>query len=151
MIGATVVVSVWKKPVINAVLLPAHAQTSTSSTLFVQASSLDADNPFARFVLIVDSADQVLANCGQSGGTATANDLPSGVYRVFADSNGMQSQLITVSTPTQSLNIRVDTDADSCNFLVATVTLPQGSISAASGEKISGSWDCSTNLDTMCP
>ena len=141
--------AIWHQPVINTIALPAHAQTSLAATSIV-VSSLDADNPFARFIVIVDSSDTVLANCGSSGGTATANELPAGTYRVFADSDGPQNQQITVSTDTNSQSISVPTDTGACNFLVATINLPAGTISPATGEEIAGPWDCFTNQNANC-
>jgi len=141
--------AIWHKPIINSVLLPAHAQTSNMATN-IAASSLDADNPFSRFVLIVDSSDTVLANCGASGGTASANNLAAGTYRVFADSDGAQSQQITVNAGMSSIVITVPTNTGSCNFLVATVELPSGIITPANGEQVVGSWSCSSNQNTGC-
>lgn len=141
--------AVWHKPIINTVVLPAHAQTSD----FVQeitVSSLDANNPFARFVLIVDQNDNVLANCGASGGTATASNLPAGNYRVFADSNGSQTQIIDITAGANSTRVEVPTNTGSCNFLVATIELPAGQITPQNGQTVAGPWSCSSNLNTGC-
>ncbi len=141
--------AIWHKPLVDAVVLPAHAQTSTMVTNII-AESLDADNPFARFILIVDSNDAVLANCGASGGTAAADNLAAGVYRVVADSNGARNQQVTVTAGPNSQTITVPTDTGTCNFLVATIELPAGRIVPANGEQVTGPWSCSTNQNTGC-
>lgn len=142
-------IAAWQTPIVSSVVLPAHAQTSAPITNIV-ASSLDANNPFSRFLLIVDSSDTVLANCGASGGTASANGLSAGTYRIFADSNGSQNQIIDVSAGSSTQQINVPTSTGSCNFLVATVELPSGVITPANGEQVSGAWSCSTNQNTGC-
>ena len=149
LIGGSVIGAVWHKPLISSVLLPAHAQTSVMSTS-IEVRSLDVDNPFARYILVVDSSDNVLANCGASGGTATVTGLAAGEYRVFSDSNGSQNQRITIITDAQTSELTIPTDTGSCDFLVATISLPSGSITSASGERISAPWGCSTNLGTNC-
>lgn len=148
-IGGAALATGWYRPIVDIVLLPAHAQTSGTATS-ITVSSLDEDNAFSRFVVIVDSADNVLANCGESGGTATLNDLSAGMYRVFADSEGPQNHRITVTTDIQSEEITVPTDTGTCNFLVATVELPSGTITPATGEQVTGPWNCSTNQGQSC-
>ncbi len=113
-------------------------------------SSLDINNPFARFVLIVDQSDNVLANCGASGGTATASNLSAGVYRVFADSNGSQTQVIDIAAGGNSIRVEVPTDTGTCNFLVATIELPSGQITPQNGQAVAGPWSCSSNLNVGC-
>jgi len=140
---------VWHKPLINAIALPAHAQTSAVASEIV-VSSLDGDNPFSRFVLIVDQNDTVLANCGASGGRASATNLDAGTYRVFADSDGPQNQIIDISTDNASTRVTVPTDTGACDFLVATIELPSGQITPQSGQRVSGSWSCASNLNTGC-
>jgi hypothetical protein len=142
--------AVWHRPIVNSIVLPAHAQTSDGTAMSIVASSLDADNPFSRFILIVDDSDSVLANCGASGGTATAENLAAGTYRVFADSQGPQNHQVDITAGSNSLTVTVPTDIGTCNFLVATVSLPSGVITPASGQQISGSWSCSTNQGTGC-
>ncbi len=146
--GATL--PIWHRPLINAIVLPAHAQTSTTAVSNIVAASLDSDNPFSRFVLIVDENDNVLANCGESGGTASADNLPAGTYRIFADSDGAQSHIVDVTAGESSVQVTVPTNTGNCDFLVATVELPSGTITPASGEQISNSWVCSTNQGTNC-
>ncbi|GHA04734.1 hypothetical protein GCM10008090_12710 [Arenicella chitinivorans] len=140
----------WHKPLVNAIVVPAHAQTSTTAVSNIIAASLDGDNPFSRFVLIVDDNDNVLANCGESGGTASAENLPAGTYRVFADSDGAQSHVVDVTAGDTSLRVTVPTSTGDCDFLVATVELPSGTIMPANGEQITSSWRCSTNQGTNC-
>lgn len=149
LLGAAAASAFWHKPVINSVVLPAHAQTSTIADS-ITAASLDANNPFSRFVLIVDSNDTVLANCGESGGTASAVNLPSGSYRIFADSDGQRTHIIDISTGNFTQQVTVETMAGDCNFLVATVELPTGVIVPATGEQVTSTWACSTNQNTSC-
>ncbi|RBP52879.1 hypothetical protein [Arenicella xantha] len=146
--GATL--PLWHKPLVNAIVLPAHAQTSSSGVSNIIAASLDSENPFSRFVLIVDDNDNVLANCGESGGTASAENLPAGTYRVFADSDGVQSHIVDVTAGDTSLSVTVPTSTGNCDFLVATVELPSGTIMPANGEQIASNWRCSTNQGTNC-
>jgi hypothetical protein len=141
--------AVWHRPIINSIILPAHAQTSGSATNII-ASSSDANNPFSRFVLIVDSSDTVLANCGASGGIASASGLAAGTYRFFADSNGPQTQIIEVTAGDSTRRITVSTTTGTCNFLIATIDLPSGNITAANGEQLSVPWSCNTNSNTGC-
>lgn len=140
--------AVWHKPIVTAVITPAHAQTSISSSIMVE--SLDADNPFSRYILIVDDADNVVANCGASGGTASVTGLAPGTYRVFGDSDGPQSHQVSVTTDRMTRTFSVPTDTGTCNYLMATVELPSGIVSIASGSSVSGSWTCFTNLGDNC-
>ena len=141
---------IWHRPLVNTIVLPAHAQTSTAAVSNIVAASLDSDNPFSRFVLIVDENDYVLANCGASGGTVSADNLPAGTYRIFADSDGAQSHIVDVTAGETSVQVTVPTNTGNCDFLVATVDLPSGTITPASGEQIANSWACSTNQGTNC-
>ena len=142
-------VPVWQKPVINSVILPAHAVTS-GNVDSISASSLDTDNPFSRFLLIVDSSDRVLSNCGPSGGTASAQNLSGGTYRVFADSNEAQNHVVNVNAGGNTKRISVPTNTGTCNYLVATVNLPSGVIIPAAGEQISGDWNCMSSQGVGC-
>lgn len=142
-------IGVWHRPIVNSIVTPAHAQTSFIATS-ITASSLDADNPFSRFLLIVDQSDAVIANCGASGGTASVDNLSAGTYRIVADSAGPQTQIIDISTGATTTRVTVPTNTGSCDFLVATVDLPSGQITPASGEQVSGSWSCSTNQNLAC-
>ena len=146
--GATAV-GVWHTPIINTIIIPAHAQTSASADS-ISASSLDSNNPFSRFLLIVDQNDAVIANCGSSGGTASANSLSAGTYRIFADSDGPQNQIIDIAVGAMSTQLSVPTNTGTCDFLVATIELPSGQITAGGGEQVNGSWSCSTNQNTSC-
>ena len=139
--------AVWHKPVVNSVILPAHAVTSAAE--FIRASSLDADNMFARYILIVDADNNVLANCGASGGAVSVDSPPSGTYRIFADSEGPQDQLITVSTVAGSQDIVAPTNAGNCDFLVAEVEIPGGAITPSFGQQ-AATWNCSTNPTDSC-
>lgn len=142
-------IGVWQKPIVNSIITPAHAQTSAVADS-ITASSLDSNNPFARFLLIVDQGDAVIANCGSSGGTASASNLSAGTYRIFADSDGPQNQIIDISVGTSSTSVNVVTNTGMCNFLVATIELPSGQITVGSGEQVSGGWSCSSNQNTGC-
>lgn len=139
----------WQKPIIQSVVLPAHAQTSFAADS-ITVSSLDADNPFARYILIVDSSDSVLANCGASGGVATATGLEAGTYRIFADSNGVREQIIDIAAGSSSRRLTVQTATGDCDFLVATIELPSGLITPEPGNQQPGSWSCSSNLNQNC-
>ena len=141
--------TIWHKPIVNAVVLPAHAQTSVVDGT-IRVSSLDSDNPFARYILIVDSNDRVLANCGASGGVATATGLSAGTYRIFADSDGVRTQVMDISTSTVSRRITVQLATGNCDFLVATVELPSGRIVRESGARQAGSWSCSSSQNLNC-
>ncbi|MBX2869039.1 MAG: hypothetical protein KTR18_10205 [Acidiferrobacterales bacterium] len=142
-----VVGGVWHKPIVRSVVLPAHAVTSADE--FISASSLDSENMFARYILIVDSNNNVLANCGASGGTVRVDSPPDGTYRIFADSDGAQNQRITVSTVAGSESIVAPTDSGACDFLVAQIEIPGGAITPSFGRQ-TATWDCSTNPTTTC-
>lgn len=147
--GASAVMA-WHKPAINYILLPAHAQTSAPISNNITVSSLDAQNPFARYVLIVDENDTVLANCGASGGTATLENLANGEYRIFGDSNGMQNHQISITTNTQSATLTVPTDLGDCNFLMASVSIPSGVITQETGDQVASTWNCFSNQNQSC-
>lgn len=138
----------WSRPVVDSVMLPAHAQTScTTDTITV--TSLSSDNIFSRFVVIVDSSDTLVASCNDiNGETATASGLAPGTYRVLGDSEGPRTHIITVATSCTSETFTETTTANQCTTLIATVSIPDGTITPGNGAVVTGSWGCgSGNLN----
>lgn len=132
----------WLKPVVKSVLLPAHAQTSACAS-GITASSLQINNQFARFVVIVDvNSGALVASCGGEGGTAMACNLSPGDYYVLGDSDGPQSHTITITTEYASQTLTYTTSGTGCKILFATVSIPDGTITPGGGQQISGPWDC---------
>lgn len=138
----------WSRPLVDSVMLPAHAQTSCTTDT-ITATSLDSDNDFARYVIIIDSSDNILASCGGVGETVTASGLAPGNYRVLADSEGTESHIITVATGCTSSTLTETTDNNQCKTLIATVSIPDGTISPGNGAIVTGPWDCGDG-DTNC-
>ncbi len=86
--------TVWKKPVVETVLLPVHASTSgcdfvtdgtCSNITDITVESSDPPNDFDRKIALVDSNEQNIAS-GEL--LINATNLSAGTYRVFGDSNG---------------------------------------------------------------
>lgn len=131
----------WSRPVVDSILLPAHAQTSACADTII-ASSLDSNNAFARYVIIVDASDNVISSCGEGGGIATASSLAPGIYRVFGDSDGPESHVISVETNCTSATFTETTTANQCKTLIATVSIPDGTITPGNGQVVTGPWNC---------
>jgi hypothetical protein len=139
----------WTKPVVDSILLPAHAATTDCTTDTIIASSLDGLNDFARYVIIVDSSDNVIASCGDDGGIATASGLAAGNYRIFGDSDGPESHTITVKTSCSTATYTEKTTENLCKTIIATVSIPDGTITAGNGQVVTGPWECGDG-DTNC-
>lgn len=130
----------WLKPVVESVVLPAHAQTSACASS-ITATSLESDNPFPRIVVIVDSAtEDVMASC--EGGSVMASDLPPGEYWVLADSIAEAEHTVTISTECSSETLTYTTDNLTCTVLFATVSIPAGTITPGGGQILTGDWGC---------
>ena len=139
----------WSKPVVDSVLLPVHAQTSCTTDT-ITATSLDSDNSFPRWFIIIDSSDNILAACGRYGETATASGLTSGNYRVLGDSITPLSHIITVATGCTSTTFTETTASNQCKTLIATVSIPDGTITPGNGAIVSGPWSCNDEGNLNC-
>lgn len=133
----------WYQPVVESVILPAHAQTSAcGDATFIRVTSPVAQNGGTlRFILITDDSDNVLARCCCGDGSdivIEATSLPAGVYRVFGDSDGDLDHTVHVTTECGTTTATAPTDAGDCNFLIATVTLPAGTVEQENGQQVGG-------------
>ncbi len=131
----------WYKPVVETVVLPAHAQTSgCGEATFIRATSPNSENGGTeRFILIVDDSDNVLARCGGGGDiVAEVSSLPAGVYQIFGDSAGPLNHTVRITTECGTTTVSAPTDEGGCNFLIATVTLPDGLVVQESGQTVGG-------------
>jgi hypothetical protein len=135
----------WLKPVVESVLLPAHAQTSGCAS-GITASSSGSVNSFSRIVVIVDvETGELVARCSADSGfdiNAVASSLAPGNYYVLGDSEGSASHVIAITTECSNETLTYTTSAASCNILFATVSIPDGTITPGGGQNISGSWGC---------
>ena len=135
----------WARPVVESTILPAHAMTSCVPADSIRVLS-PASNSAERFALIVDAQDNVLARCccGSDGPQGyidiiiQADSLPPGTYRVLGDSEGSLSHTMVVTTGCNAQEVTATTDDGNCVFLMATVTLPSGSITPQSGQSVGG-------------
>ncbi len=132
----------WYKPVVETVVLPAHAQTSGCEATFIRAISPGTENNNRlRYVLIVDDSDDVLARCccgGSDDIVVEVSSLPAGVYQIFGDSDGSLDHTVRITTECGTTTVSAPTTQGDCNFLMATVTLPDGLVVQESGQTVGG-------------
>lgn len=137
----------WLTPVVKSVVLPAHAQTSPcGGASFIRVNSPATENDdFLRVIAVLDAADNVLARCG-NGGTEDiiieASSLASGTYRVVGGSIDDLEHTVRITTECGTTTATAPT-GESCNNLIATVSLPEGNVENENGQATSGG--------SMCP
>ena len=141
----------WARPVVGSVLLPAHAQTS-GATAYIRVVSPATENlDFPRLINITDDTDTVLAFCccGETSDIIIeVTSLAAGTYHVFADSDGPLNHTVLITTEAGTTSVTAPTDAGGCNYHMATVTLPAGTVVPAGGE-IVGANKCGPNLNCL--
>ncbi len=146
-VAATQLPSTWSKPVVDSVMIPAHAQT-TGCFNNITVSSLDQDNNFPRYIIVVDSNGNVIGGCGTDGDMVIQlSGLPDGTYRIFGDSVGPESHTITVSANCATETFVVQTTDNECHTLIATVVIPGDEITPGNGQVVAGPWDCQSGLN----
>ena len=142
--GATL----WQKPLVNSVSLPAHAVTTMTppcgGITAITVESTEPPNNFERIIALVNENDQNIGSDGTSGQLIiNETNLPAGTYRVFGDSEGPAQHEITVTAVgCGSITNTVETTDNACTTLIATIELPSGVITASNGEIVSGNWGC---------
>jgi len=141
--------SAWSAPVVSSVMLPVHAQTSNSGDIaqdgVIIASSLLANNPDdpQRALTIFNSLGELISDadgCCDGNVVTQTPALPAGTYRVAICSDGPQAMNVIVTTEAGSIAIDTNTfTQNTCpGVVVATVTLPGGTIVAGDATE-----DCS--------
>lgn len=146
----------WRKPIVDSVVLPVHAQTSCGAGTTIRARSPFAENDStARFIIIADESDNVLARCccgDRSDIVIEAACLPPGTYYVFGDSeSSMDSALnhiVEITTSAGTFTVSAPTYARSCDLLIATVILPAGTVQQESGQLVGGP-KCGDNINCL--
>ena len=133
----------WYKPVVETVVLPAHAQTSgCGEATFIRATSPVGENGNTlRQILIVDESDDVLASCccgDDNDIVIEVSSLPAGVYGIFGDSDGDLDHTVRITTECGTTTVSAPTDEGGCRFLIATVTLPDGIVVQENGQTVGG-------------
>lgn len=130
----------WQRPVVETILTPAHAQ-ATCGTFIRVTSPFSENGNVCRVAIIANDSDTVLARCCCGLGVdiiVQATDLSPGTYRVFGDSDGPLQHTMVIETGCETRTVTVPTNAESCNFLMATVALPAGSITEENGQQVGG-------------
>ncbi len=151
----------WKKPVVDSVVLPSHAQTTgcsetgssetgCSETGTVRVESRASDIDTARYVVLTDSSDTVLARCYHTGGDGgdvviEVECLPSGTYHVFGSDSGT-NHVMHVTTASGTTTVSANTGFGSCDKLVATISLPDGTVTDESGQTV-GAGKCGPSFN----
>jgi hypothetical protein len=125
-IGASALPSRWTTPVVNSVVLPAHAAATACP---VQIRSTFTDET-ARSLGVFDSADKEVASvCCDSPLEINLADLPPGTYTVsMGAANGISTTLqVTTCTSTCSITKELDGGQENGRGVVmATFTVPDG-------------------------
>jgi len=129
----------WSRPIVDSVMLPAHAQLSSCAS-YIRVTS-PTSNSGLRMIGIVDSSDNVLARCccgGSADIVIEAGSLAAGTYYVFGDSEGPMSHAIEITTgPACAVtNVTAPTDENQLRHLMATITLPAGTVTPESGQLV---------------
>lgn len=143
----------WHAPIVNCVMLPAHAQTSCG--IIRATSPLVANEATSRQILIADESDNVLALCccGDSLDIVIETPcLPAGIYRVFGDSDNSPGEplnhTVHITTAAGTFTVHAPTYNDDCRLLIATVILPQGTVQQESGQLVGGP-KCGDNINCL--
>ncbi|MFZ0487491.1 MAG: hypothetical protein WAL83_10865 [Arenicellales bacterium] len=154
----------WRKPIVDSVVLPVHAQTSCGPGTTIRARSPFGENDSTeRYIIIADESDNVLARCccgGRSDIVIEAGCLPPGTYYVFGDSDSSihsaLNHIVEITTSAGTFTVSAPTYAHSCNLLIATVILPAGTVQQESGQTKGGNKcgdpvNCFQGRDLMLP
>jgi len=132
----------WTRPVVESVVLPAHAQaTACGDATFIRVESPASSNSnAARLITIVNESNIVVAYCccgNENDLIIQANSLPAGTYRVFGDTPEPFTHTVLITTECGTTTVAVTVGTGDGINLMATVTIPGGSVTPESGQSTS--------------
>lgn len=126
--GAIVTASLpekWIKPVVDFMVVPAHAQTSCTAASITAGSTFTDGIP--GIIVILNGSDGTIldAAVGLSPLSATVSTLPPGIYIVLMASLGPITTTLNISTDCGTCSITRDI-SDPSLLAMAEITLPAG-------------------------